>query len=274
MDRKRYMAIRLIALDVDGTVVGDTLHVPERVKAAVHAAQARGIYVTLATGRSYAGTQSVAQQLHITAPLILYQGSVVAEPETGRALFRVGMPHDLMIEAVDLARAHGWHVALYDDDRAYIERQIESPEFYARMIHPDTRVVGDLYEVVNGRAIKFLFMDAPAGIPAIEAALRAYFGDRAVIVRSHPQFVEGNPAGVSKGRALEWLAGYLGVAREEVLAVGDSDNDAPMLAWAGMSVAMEGASPAAREAARWIAPPFAEDGAAQAIERFALGTQP
>jgi hydroxymethylpyrimidine pyrophosphatase-like HAD family hydrolase len=104
----------------------------------------------------------------------------------------------------------------------------------------------------------------------ILAMLRERFDGQAEIVRSHDLFIEVNPLGVDKGAGLAWLAGRLGVPQSHVMAVGDQDNDAPMVAWAGWGVAMGGGSPACKAAADWIAPPLAEDGAAVAIEQFVL----
>ena len=90
------------------------------------------------------------------------------------------------------------------------------------------------------------------------------------IVRSHANFVEGNPLGVSKGDALRRLARHVGVTQERVMAIGDQGNDVSMIRWAGVGVAMGNASPKAKAVAEWIAPPFSENGAAAAIERFIL----
>jgi hydroxymethylpyrimidine pyrophosphatase-like HAD family hydrolase len=90
------------------------------------------------------------------------------------------------------------------------------------------------------------------------------------IVRSHGLFIEANPLGVDKGNGLAWVADYLGVPQSQVMAVGDQDNDVPMVAWAGLGVAMGNGSLACKAAADWVAPPFEEDGAAAAIERFVL----
>ena len=98
----------------------------------------------------------------------------------------------------------------------------------------------------------------------------AEVGLNLTVVPSHPILVEGIPAGLSKATGLAWLAEYLGIGREAVLAVGDNDNDAAMLAWAGVGVAMGNSSPAALAAADWVAPSVAEDGAAAALEKFAL----
>ena len=86
------------------------------------------------------------------------------------------------------------------------------------------------------------------------------------MVPSHPILVEGLPPGLSKAAGLAWLAESMRIPREAVLAVGDNDNDVPMLEWAGVGVAMGGASPAARPRPTGLRPPVAEDGAAVALE--------
>lgn len=88
------------------------------------------------------------------------------------------------------------------------------------------------------------------------------------VVRSHRFFVEGNPLQATKGQALARLAGWLGIARSEVMAIGDQGNDTDMVAWAGLGVAMGNAVPQVKAVADYIAPPVDEDGAAVAIERF------
>jgi hypothetical protein len=94
------------------------------------------------------------------------------------------------------------------------------------------------------------------------------------IVVSHPYLVEGLPAGMDKGHGLAWLANHLHVSQSEILAIGDSDADVPMIEWAGVGVAMGNGTPAAKAAADWVAPTLAEDGAAAAIQRFCLETRP
>lgn len=267
------MPIRLIVLDLDGTTIGDDFVIPARVATAVRAACERGIAVTLATGRSYAGTRRYAEELGLEAPLICYQGGAIVEAASGAPLYSATLPSELVSAALDLARANDWYPVLYDRQRAYVDQWVMPAEFYEQLIHPETILVPDLRDCLERDIAKFLFMDEPERIPAIEAVLREHFGERLVIVRSHARFVEGNPPGVSKGSALELLAGRLSVARAEVLAIGDSDNDVSMLTWAGVGVAMGQGTPAARAAADWIAPPFAAGGAAVAIERFALNGQ-
>ena len=118
--------------------------------------------------------------------------------------------------------------------------------------------------------IKFLVFAEPHETEDLLTELRQRFAGQMELTRSHARIVEGNPIGVSKGDALCRLAAHLSVPQTEVMAIGDQDNDAPMVAWAGVGVAMGNASPATKAAADWVAPPVTEDGAASAIERFIL----
>lgn len=110
--------------------------------------------------------------------------------------------------------------------------------------------------------------------PTLER-LREALGDQvAYVIWEGPwSFVEVLPLGTSKAAALEWLAARLGVAREEVLAVGDERNDIEMLAWAGTGVAMGNAHPEVKAVADWVTAPVEEDGCALAIERFVLAEE-
>jgi len=104
----------------------------------------------------------------------------------------------------------------------------------------------------------------------VDDMLRTRFAGRLCVVRSFSRFVEGTNLAVSKGQALAFLAQMLGMSPAETMAIGDNDNDADMVAWAGLGVAMGNASAAVKAVARYVAPPIEEDGAAVAIERFIL----
>ena len=262
--------IRLLALDLDGTLVGDDLTVSPRVGRAVAAAQALGVTVTLATGRMFDVTRSFAQELGIKAPLICYQGALIRATDAA-PIYSVTMKPAPMGEVLACQARHGWHVAMYTVDRVFAIKQ-HYPELFHQMLAREQVVwVDELLPVLNSeRPVKFIAIAEPPEADRIEAELRRCLAGRIQIVRSHAAVVEGNPLGVSKGEALRQLAEHVGVLQAETMAIGDQDNDAPMIAWAGVGVAMAGGSMAARSVADWIAPTLAEDGAAHAIERYIL----
>jgi Cof subfamily protein (haloacid dehalogenase superfamily) len=264
------MIYRLLALDLDGTLIGDNETFSPRVRRAVAAAQARGARVTIATGRSPVSTRPFARDLGIVEPLICYQGGQIVQPD-GQVLHRVALRRDLAAQVLALAQERGWHVVLYVDGLVYATELRFPIKFYEAMINPGTQLVSDLSLLLDRDPDKVLLVvDEPAQAEPIYAELQRRFCDRMEIVRSHALFVEANPPGVDKGAGLAWLADHLAVPQAQVMAVGDQDNDAPMVAWAGLGVAMGNASSACKAAADWTAPPLSEDGAAVAIERFVL----
>ena len=267
--------IRLIALDLDGTLFSENLVVSQANREAIAAAQARGIVVTLATGRMFRSTLPHAQALGITAPLICYQGALIRDPVSGVTLLHRPVPRETAFEALAMLTAEGLHPNLYLDDNLYVAEENSGTEFYARLngglpINP----VGDLTRFLqsrDGAPTKLsVVLATEADTDALVERLRARFGARIYATKSYPIFAEViNPA-CDKGAALAALAGRLGVAREETMAVGDGLNDLPMLAWAGVGVAMGQASAAVRQGAAHDTSPLADDGLAAAIHRFAL----
>ena len=260
--------IRLLALDLDGTLFDLGFRFSPRVRRAVAEAQRRGVAVTLATGRSLTSTRPFAEELDIREPLICYQGGLIAE-RNGRALHRVALDRRLAALAIDLAESQRWHVILYLGGRLYLTELRHPMSFYEGLLNPAAKHVPDLRALLDRDPDKVLIVVEGNG-DEILAGLHERFDAQAAIVRSHDLFIEVNPWGVDKSTGLAWLAGRLGVPQSQVMAVGDQDNDAPMVAWAGLGVAMGSGSPACKAVADWIAPPLAKDGAAVAIERFAL----
>jgi len=160
---------------------------------------------------------------------------------------------------------------LYADDAVFFDEWRYPEEFYRDMLGKRLIVVDDLAAVLEEhKPVKFIIFVEPREAEAVLEDLRQRFGTQMELTRSHAQIVEGNPLGVSKGDGLRRLTEHLDIPQAEVMAIGDQDNDAPMVAWAGLGVAMGNASPATKAVADWIAPPVTEDGAAVAIERFVL----
>lgn len=258
----------LIALDLDGTLMDLDLQVSPRVERAIAAAQERGIAVTLATGRSPISTRPFAEKLDIRVPLVCYQGGLIASRD-GRVLRRATLASHLAAQVIELGQSRDWHVTLYQDGAFYLPELRLPLSFYEGFLNPSVRQVADLHALLDHDPDKMIIITQDNG-DEILAGLRECLDGQAQIVRSHELFVEVNPLGVDKGSGLAWLAKYLNVPQSRVMAVGDQDNDTPMLAWAGLGVAMGNASPACKAVANWIAPPLEKDGAAVAIERFAL----
>jgi Cof subfamily protein (haloacid dehalogenase superfamily) len=267
-------AYRLVALDLDGTVMGHDLVIPRAVREAIGEAQAAGVQVTLATGRMFGATLPFARLLGIRAPLICYQGALIRDPLTDEVLLATNMPGDEAAEAVRLLLERDIFVLAYIDERLHIAERRAELEHYLSL-HPDGAeivVSDDLPAEVRAAApTKLLFIAEPPIVTGELIRLQAHFGERLMITRSHQLYGELAAPGIAKGVALERLAAHLGVPREATLAIGDQENDLSMLAWAGLGLAIGNAAPVVREAADAIVPSVHEAGVAWAIRRYVLG---
>lgn len=264
------MTIRLVALDVDGTLVDTDMVVSTRLRHAIAAAQAQGVIFTLATGRGPRSIAPFVQDLGFSAPQICYQGGLIYDVQRAQVLHRAVLSPDLVLEAIHWARAEHDDISVYIDGQIYLESWHHPRAFYDQWFGLPMHQVPDLTETLTEDPEKVLFTAEPEVATQVHAALTYHFGDRLQVLRTHDLFVELVPNGTSKGQALAWLAGEHDIERSQVMAVGDSENDVSMVAWAGLGVAMGNAAADVKAVADWIAPPIQEDGAAVALERFVL----
>jgi Cof subfamily protein (haloacid dehalogenase superfamily) len=267
------MTIKLVACDLDGTLMGDDLAFSPRVLSAVRRARESGVTVTIATGRGFPSARRFARRLGLSAPLICYQGAQIQTLD-GEVWREVTLPRRHLPEVVALCRDVGRELTLYYRDEIYVATQIHDRAFYERWFSLPTHRVDDLLSAVPGEPVKFIAI-APGKAEGdrLERQVRTLAAGRFQVMRSHHWFVEGLEAGVSKGASLAYLARRMGVAREEVMALGDSGNDASMVEWAGLGVAIGNASADVKAVADVIAPPQDRDGAAWALERYVLGEE-
>ncbi len=269
------MRIRLIALDLDGTLMepGDT-EIHPMVGNTIRRAVQSGVTVTLATGRPFSFTQPVAAELGLTAPLICYQGGVIQEVD-GRVLHNVTFGVRTLIPVLELARQRNWQHYLESDGALYLMAGLDYDEDLLS-IHslptywiPESATLASDLPPTNQVGVY-----VPEGATETHVVeLQEAAGATATVYHTHSKFINITPAGVSKAKALAWLARSMDISQAAVMAVGDSDNDVGMVRWAGLGVAMGNARPSVLEVADWIAPPIGEAGVAVALERWVLGRQ-
>ncbi|MCU0510106.1 MAG: Cof-type HAD-IIB family hydrolase [Anaerolineae bacterium] len=268
---------RLIAFDYDGTAAVDGQLPTPRVCEAVAAARARGVIAVLATGRPFESAARYATALDLDAPVICFQGAMVRELRgEGRVLYVEPAPEDAMCEVMALAEQRGLELNVYGEDLMHVIDRGRPAEFYERWFGMPIRFARSYAEICDrfaaaGKApLKGLFIGPSETNDALRDELRARFGDRLDVVRSHDLFVEVHSLDASKGHGLRFLAEHYGVSQAETIAVGDSGNDASMIEWAGLGVAVANALPEVFAVADEIAPAVTEDGLAHVIERHIL----
>jgi Cof subfamily protein (haloacid dehalogenase superfamily) len=263
--------IRLIALDLDGTLVGPDLTIRPRVRSAIARARERGVAITIVTGRMLAAARPFAQQLGIDGALVCYQGAAIFNVGTGAILQMTPVRQDVTREVLAWAEERNIHAQCYADDVLYVQSINRFSKRYTDLAKVEPTVVPSLREAFADRpTIKLVLVDDPG--PAAEhlAALKPLLGDRAYLTRSNVDFVEVLDPNVNKGVALAFVAQQYGTTAEETLAVGDAWNDLPLLEAAGIGVAMGSGPPELLEKADAVVADVEHDGVAEAIERFVL----
>ncbi|MBM4435906.1 MAG: HAD family phosphatase [Actinobacteria bacterium] len=263
-------AYDLLALDLDGTLVVDSNPVTPRVRAAIRQAQARGVHVTLATGRMFQSARRFAQDLGVTVPIICYQGALIRHPQTGASLYARVMPVAPARQVLAFAAERGLHINAYVDDELYMRQITPEGEFYASTARVDIHVAHDLDALVARGTTKLVIVTDEDQVLPVVAALQARLGSALFITRSHPRFAEATSPDVSKGAALHILAKRLGIPVARTMAIGDNLNDLDLVQAAGLGVAMGDGDQRVRAAAGWVTGTYFEDGVATAIEKFIL----
>ncbi len=270
------MPIRLIALDIDGTLVGEDLIIGERTRAAIAEARRRGIEVSLVTGRMATSAAPFAEELHLTGPVVAQQGALVRSmPATGstrpgRLLYHRPLTPAVTMEIVDWCFAHGLTPHFNHLEWMIVGSTEERLEEYRLFVGDRLRIVPDVRVRARRPVTKVVALgEGDFSLDILEEG-RARFAGRAEVTLSHPRFLEFMAPNVSKGMAVRWLARRYGIPLEQCIAIGDQYNDLEMIREVGHGVAMPSAPDAVRAVARYVAPPVAEEGAAQMIERIAL----
>ena len=235
--------IRLLALDLDGTLIGPDLILRPRLQAAIAAAVRNGVHVSLATGRMATSAQPFAAGLGLLDPIIAYQGALVREMTPpgrrfGRLLIHRPLAAAAARETIRWSHDNGFAPHINHLERFIIPADDPRTDDYSAFLGARAEIVPDLEGWIRRPVSKVLAV-GPTGAPLefLEAA-RAHFAGRAEVTVSHPEFLEFLAPGVSKGQAVRWLARRLGIPLEQTLAMGDQYNDLEMIAGTGHGVAM------------------------------------
>jgi hypothetical protein len=265
------MKAKLVAFDLDGTLIGRDLVLAPAVLAAVGRMQRAGIAGCIVTGRMYRASVPFARKLGFDAPLVCYQGAAIIDPSSDEILQHCSVPNDVALELVAIAETKGLHLQLYRNDEYFCEERNRFSELYASLAGTQPVVLPSLREAFafSDSTKAVIVADAPDA-EAIARDLREVLGARAYVTRSLPEFVEILAPSVDKADALQFVAARLGVTMAETVAIGDSWNDAPMVRAAGFGIAMGSAPAELRDVAGAVVADVAHDGVAEAIDRYVL----
>jgi len=267
--------VRMLALDLDDTLLRSDLTISYRTRHVIRRAQEAGIVVVLASGRIPASIGHFSRILGLhkhSGYIICNNGAMIQESHTGTIVNEVRLDPETAIVVYDLADAEGFPVQIYEDDIMYVSRTNEFTDYDQKLTGLRQVVVENFRAMAGGGCHKLLIPGDPMLLVPLESIIRTYLGENITLFTSKPYFLEILPAKTDKGTALEKVAGIMGIKREEVLAIGDSMNDEAMIRWAGMGVAMVNGDERIKSIADLITEKNNNnDGVAEVIEKYVLG---
>jgi Cof subfamily protein (haloacid dehalogenase superfamily) len=260
-------SIDLIALDLDGTLLDPSEAISPANRAAIDACLAAGIRIVLVTGRGVETPEQIARELGLNFPIICAHGAITKDFLAGKVLGHIPVPLIYAKPMIEFAEQNELDAAVYVRERFY--RIAGSRRYMEDQRGPKWRDVGSFSEILGEAPtfIRFFGREAARSVRSTFADVPVHFK-----FESWGEFEELAVTSIeaTKKNALVRLCKDLEIESENVLAIGDSRNDVPMLRWAGTGIAMANALPEVRRAVPYVTASNAEDGVAQAIERFVL----
>lgn len=262
------MPYKLIALDVDDTLLNSDRQLTDRTLAALRRAQDAGVYVVLATGRLPVGIRKLYDQIGLKSPIICGGGSVVCD-ENFQEIFTCLLSTEDAHTILEFAHEHGVPAQMYFDDRVNYETENPFSLEYAKNFGFIPRVVPNIRDMEIHSA-KSLIISTPEKILEIQPKAKALL-PHLNVVRSKAAFLEFTDPKANKGAALQFLGEYLHISPEEMIAVGDSQIDLPMLKYVGMPVSVANGLDEIKVHCKYITKSNNEDGVACVVDKFIFG---
>jgi Cof subfamily protein (haloacid dehalogenase superfamily) len=262
--------IRLVIADVDGTLVTPDKQLTERARQAVLALRAAGVGFAITSGRPPRGMSMLAGPLELTTPIAAFNGGMLIRPDLSLIEERT-LPTAIIAPIVRAIEAHKLDVWLYRDadwfvralEAAHVDDERRTVRFSPELVPS----FDDLHE----RVVKIVGVSADLqAVARCETDLRREFGDHVSAARSQPYYVDVTHPQANKGTVVGRLSELLRVPTEQIATLGDMPTDVLMFAQSGLSIAMGNASPEVQRTARRVTGSNAEDGFADAIERYIL----
>lgn len=272
----KLMAYKLIAIDMDGTLLNTQDKISERNKKALLKAMNNGIHVVIATGRIYKSALYYYKDLGLNSPIIACNGAVISS-SNGEIIFEKLIDSSSLKELIQLAEENDMYYHFYDKDKFYYKTTKEEFSNYYRYyeenyIKQDIELVSfkspwDIVDPNSSKYYKAVFIDDDIDrLLDFRSKLKDIKGIS--VSKSWHNNIEVMNKEVSKGNAVKFLMDALNIDSSQVIAIGDNENDVSMFKVAGLSIAMANGDEIAKKQAHVITASNDEDGVAQAIERY------
>lgn len=259
--------IKLVATDIDGTLVKWDTSVSDGVKDCIKKLQENGVKVVLVTGRMHCATKHLRDELGLNSPVVSYQGGLIKDSD-GKTLYQENLDSDYAKEIINWAHKNDVHLNLYIDDKLYVEKDDDCVKRYTDgKFVPYTVCPFESLKIENVNKILAIDYGNAERVTGWISELQAKFPEL-YIVKSTPFFCEIGSPMAKKSLGVEFLAKHWNLSQDEILTIGDQNNDIELLKAGGVKVAMGNATPELKECANFITDSVENDGFVKAIDKF------
>lgn len=259
--------IKLIVTDIDGTILPYDGKFRQEVLDCINNLTKKGIKIVLATGRMHSSTTPIAKKLGLNTPVISYQGGLIKDID-GKTLYQSNLDKNIAKEIINWARENRIHLNLYIDDKLYVEEDDDIIKFYIKGKFVDYTVCSfDDLEIDNVNKLLAIDIKNPQKVTEWENILKEKY-PQLYIVKSTPYFCEIGSKGAKKSKGVEFLRNYWGLREDEVLTIGDQDNDIDLVQCGGVGIAMGNGTERLKNCADYITDTVDNDGFVRAVEKF------
>lgn len=259
--------IKLVATDIDGTILGKSGEFTEGVKSCIKELQANGVKVVLVTGRMHAAAKKIAERLSLDTPIVSYQGGLIKDWDN-TVLYERYLPNHIVKELIEWGRTNNVHLNFYAEDILYSENDDYEIKTYSKYQNLEY-VVKDFSEISHDNVHKLLainYHDAELVSQWVETKSKEYTNLH--ICKSTPYFCEFSTLDATKYCAVKFLQNYWNLSDDEILTIGDQDNDIELLKAGGIRVAMGNGTDTLKTYANYITDTVENDGFVKAIKKF------
>lgn len=273
------MKYKMIAVDMDGTLLKDNKEVSEANREAIRKACEMGVKIVVCTGRIFTSAKAYAKLIGSIAPIIASNGAYIREKDKENSVYEKTLEKDKLLKVVKIAKENGFFPHIYTTNTIYTEKLIFSSKNYAtwnESLAEKDRVIIEIVEnleehIIEGKRNYFKAVVMCDDIEKLKWLRNKILEETEVaIMSSVPNNIEITAYGTSKGEGVKILADFYGISREEVICIGDNENDISMIEYAGLGVAMANSAEDVKEIADYITDTNENDGVAKVIEAFIL----
>ncbi len=262
------MKYRLIAVDMDGTLLNSHGRITEKTIAAIHKVVEKGVLFTICTGRPIQGVERYYDVLDTNSPVITYNGAMIVMGRSREILYKQDLGPGDARDVMKWGRKLGATFIAWSDNKLYASELNDRVHDYRKLSLVDPILITNEEELSNNGVTKFLWYDDTDRIRYFQEVLADKLGEGVTYCTSKPTFLEFFNSKVSKAVAMEKIGEHFGIRREEMVAIGDGFNDLSMIEYAGLGVAMGNAPDELKKKAGYITLSNDEDGIVHFIDEF------